>query len=87
MFKQRRTYADFVNSGCGNTFAEYMGIVAPHYEFIHGGIRMVRWAEYGRATVHGEVKPTKKEAKESYKKALAKHHLYIAQVRFDAECS
>ena len=89
MFNQRRTYCDFVNSDCGNTFAEYIGIVAPFYELTRDwhtskyAWRMRRRAEYGRIAVEGEIKPTKKEAKASYKEALAKHRDYQKQIAIE----
>lgn len=78
---KRSNYDDYLDADCGHSFADWLNINRPLYEHrcVHGKweCRMYRrnrlytWGEWG--AVSGEWKPTKKEAKSSYKDALALH--------------
>jgi hypothetical protein len=73
-------YQQFMDSDCGNTFAEYMGINVPVLEYNrpHGAdgyqYRYVRtsYISWDPERIEGEWCSTKKEAKASYKAALKK---------------
>lgn len=71
-------YQQFMDSDCGNTFAEYLGINVPVLEFGHptygGGYRYVRTSHisWDHERIEGEWCKTQKEAKASYKAALKK---------------
>lgn len=71
-------YQKFMDSDCGNTFAEYLGINVPVLEFGHpiygGGYRYVRtsYISWDRERIEGDWCKTQKEAKASYKAALKK---------------
>lgn len=71
---KRTRYEEFLRAddACGSTFAEFLGIEEPEYEYCRDGYRMVRrrMVDYRFETVAGEWMPTKKEAKASYKEAL-----------------
>lgn len=73
-------YQQFMDSDCGNTFAEYLGINVPalEYDRPHGAdsyqYRYARtsYISWNHERIEGEWCRTKKEAKASYKAALNK---------------
>lgn len=69
--KSRQKYLEYISSGY-DSFEDFLGIQMPKREYINGGYR---FSSTKYRSVSGEVKPTIKEAKESYKKALKKHKL------------
>lgn len=77
----QKQYRDYHRSEYGDSFADYLGINVPRvdveYDYRSRGIRIWRWRyvrithyEWGVDEIAGEWKPTKKEAKASYKAAL-----------------
>lgn len=74
-------YQDFLNSDSGCSFHEWLGIRRPEIQMsliypCNGLYRMTNWVRAGlfnRKFIAGEYCKTKKEAKASYKLALAKH--------------
>jgi hypothetical protein len=68
---KRTKYQEYLDSDCGLTFAEWMGIEVPRLEYDYrGNFRYIKPVRGYTMWVHGEWKPTKKEAKASYKNAL-----------------
>jgi hypothetical protein len=68
---KRTKYQEYLNSDCGLTFAEWLGIEVPRLEYDYrGNYRYSRPMRDYSGFVYGEWKPTKKEAKASYKTAL-----------------
>ena len=69
-------YDEFLDADYGHSFADWLGITLPKVEYSYRlGYRYERF-KYGNGwteTVLGEWKPTKAEARASYKEALRKH--------------
>lgn len=61
-------YGDFLHADCGHSFAEWLGIEVPRYDFETRRGKFFYRLRSSRAM--GEWKPLKKEAKASYKAAL-----------------
>ncbi|UXY13825.1 hypothetical protein N8I74_10875 [Chitiniphilus purpureus] len=73
------SYAHYRASECSESFAEWLGIALPQLEYSgsrYGAPRncvryvRIKYTAYGIDEVAGEWKPTRKEAKASYKAAL-----------------
>jgi hypothetical protein len=90
---KRTRYGEYCRADCFDTFAQFLGINKPKYEHRRSAegrfeYRMFRpdldtpWSYL--PDVAGEWAGTKKEAKASYKHALAKRAARIAQARRDA---
>lgn len=71
-------YGEYLDADYGHSFAEWLGINPPRVEWNHrwgkeAKYRFVRLDWQRHCDVAGEWKPTKKEAKASYKEKLAEH--------------
>lgn len=80
MKKSKAAYIEWLNSDCGYSFAEWLGITAPTVEYKteqnHWLYRFVRSrynSNFQNETVAGEWCETQKAAKASYKAALKSH--------------
>jgi hypothetical protein len=69
--QQHTAYEKYVRADSGLTFAQYLGINNPVTQCANGQYRVVRVGRTLDVDVAGEWSTTKKEAKASYKKALA----------------
>jgi len=69
---KRKRYEEYLRSEVCESFADWLGIVSPEYEYLFRKLRMVRkrYVSEGIEIISGEWKYTKKEAKASYKAAL-----------------
>ena len=69
---KRTRYEEYLRADCCESFAEWLGITKPEYEYSNQGVRMVRKRStyWGFELIEGEWCQTKKEAKASYKKTL-----------------
>lgn len=78
-------YNEYLSASCFDSFAEFLGINKPSVRsrFINGRweYQMARAATRTENAVTGEWKPTKKEAKASYKEALEKRRDFIKSAR------
>ena len=77
-------YTEYLHSEYSEGFAEYLGINAPscRYDPYRRGWVMSRSEPYGGRT-EGECKPTRKEAKASYKEALVNHRECQKQIAIE----
>jgi hypothetical protein len=78
--KKRTRYEEYQHADCGNSFAEWLGINSPEFEYRETGFltgkyeyRMLRRCWDYSADIAGNWCDTKKAAKASYKEALKKH--------------
>lgn len=78
-YQAKRNYQEFLDADCGYEFHEFLGIEKPLIDYAYNGkCRMYRIGNYRNASIYGEWKPTKKEAKASYKEALRKYQARIS---------
>lgn len=74
---KRTRYQQFMDDDYGQSFADWLGINLPRIEsnYRHGKDHLCRYVrrDYDGWTLAGEWKSTKKDAKASYKAALAAH--------------
>ncbi|WP_395406261.1 hypothetical protein ACHMW6_06210 [Pseudoduganella sp. UC29_106] len=81
---KKSRYDEYLDADYGHSFATWLCIDVPQVEhrtiYLEGGkwreeCRLVRtgYGDYRKPRIEGEWKPTKKEAKASYKTALKKH--------------
>ncbi|NDO80151.1 hypothetical protein CJP72_04985 [Citrobacter sp. NCU1] len=69
--KAKCNYQEYLDADCGYEFHEWLGINKPCVDYDHkGNCRMYRIGNYRDVSIYGEWKPTKKEAKASYKEKL-----------------
>lgn len=78
-YEAKRKFQEYLDADSGHDFHEWLGINRPEVEYDrNGNCRMYRLGNYRDASVYGEWKPTKKEAKASYKEALRKYRAGIS---------
>ena len=65
--KSKQTYQDFIDADYGHDFTDYLNIQMPKVEYKHG---YYRYCSVKYKGVNGSFKTLKKDAKESYKKAV-----------------
>lgn len=68
----KRNYGEYLDADYGHSFAEWLGINMPEFEYFNGKIRMLRRCWDYSTDVAGEWRDTHKSAKASYKEALKK---------------
>lgn len=78
---KRTKYDEFLDADYGHDFAEWLGITLPRVEYDRDGncqFTRVRRGNGWTERIEGEWKPTKKEAKASYKEALKARRMVLA---------
>ena len=86
--KSQARYQEYLHSDPGCDFYEWLNIRRPEIRmsFVYpcsGAYQMINWVRdgiFGRKLIKGEYCKTKKEARESYKLALAKHRKEMREI-------